>query len=1036
MRFKNSLITRTPLFPLQTDNINIEIFSEAIYLTSPVLYNEYQKLRSNTLTDKKEIQKLDISLYKYQSRAGSRCTPFGLFAGLSIGEYGTESKIVLNADEKKTLRRQTRLDMNVLCTLSQELSKKEYIKPLLKFYPNNSIYQIENYYRYVEYYYNNTRRIHKISKVDFSEYLQLIFNEAMEGKTLCELTTLLLSDDISIEESTNFIDELVGAQLLISELDPTVTGLDFFEVILDTLQRINDKHSSVELLTLLEILNEVKKDLNFLDKNIINDLEHYQTVLTALKNILPDISETNLFQTDLFKEAEISSINIEVQKSIKNCLKFLNKITPQYENRTLNEFKNRFRERYQDSEIPLLQVLDIETGIGYPNKDFNGINELTDDLFLGSSINENELRWDSLQVALHQLITKSIKEQKNQIEISEEDFKGIDFTSKDLPFSASVMFSVLSTATHKIAVNGWGGSSAVNLLGRFAHGSKDILNLVNAITEHEQQQCGESILAEIAHLPESRVGNILARPSFRQYEIPYLAKSSVDKEFQIEASDLFISLKEDRIILRSKRLNKQIIPRLGNAHNFSANALPVYHFLCDLQIQYFSKPYLSFNWGVLADQYTFLPRVEYQNVVLSSAKWNLQKIHFEMLLTTKAEDETINLFFEFKEKHKIPDMFLIVDGDNELLIDTKQTIAIFAFVDLLKHRQSITLEEFLFDADNPLVKDTEGRGFTNECISIVLNDDHKLSNIELNETKTYLSKKQFFIGSEWLYYKFYSGVKTADYILTEKLKPIADYLIENKCIDKWFFIRYNDPETHIRFRLHITDFKHYETIVTLINHELELLVQQDVIFKIQTDTYDRELDRYGDNTIELAESLFYYDSICCADALSLLDAENGNKTRWLFALRTTDQFLNDFGFDIHEKCNLMGNLSQGFFNEHGGKKDLKLQLDNKFRKLRKDVEQVLDRTTNVEKEIIKLIEILKIRTKNNQLIISELNDLKRSNTLQMNMNDFVSSLIHMMLNRLFMAKQRSNEFVIYDLLSRYYKSTIARNKKHISTIPV
>jgi thiopeptide-type bacteriocin biosynthesis protein len=1029
MKFLTDIVIRTPLFPLELKKNDGKIFEEAVYLTSPVLHSEHKKLRSGILSDKKEIQKLNISLYKYHARASSRCTPFGLFAGLSVGRFGSENHVVLNANEKKTLRRQTRLDMNVLCALSQEISKDDCLKPFLKFYPNNSIYQIENYYRYVEYYYNNTQRIHKISKVDFSEYLQLILNEAKKGKNLGELADLLISDDISKDEAINFIDELVTSQLLSSELDPTVTGLHFFDVILNTLQNIHNTHPSSKLSEIIETLIEVKKNIFSLDSNIINDIDSYQIVFSSLKNILPNISETNLFQTDLFKETETSIVDSDIQATIQNALNFLNKISPEIQNKTFDEFKERFVERYENSEIPLLQALDAETGIGYPKKDINGLNDLIDDLFIDSAFENSTLKWNNLEIALHQLITKCIKEKRVQIEISEKDFEGIDFTSKSLPHSVAVMFSVLSVSNNKIAFRGSGSSSAINLLGRFAHGSKDVLNIINSIAEYEEQQCSNNILAEIAHLPEGRVGNILARPSFRKHEIPYLAKSSVDEDFQIDAADLYISLKAGKIILRSKRLNKQIIPRMSNAHNFSVNALPVYHFLCDLQIQYFTKPYTSFDWGVLANQYSFLPRVEYKNVVLSPAKWRFQKLHFEVLLKNKIEDEIIKLFFEFKEKNKLPDLFLIADGDNELLIDTKQTIAILAFVDSLKNRESIILEEFLFDVNNPLVKNTRGQGFTNQCIAIVLNDENRLPDFMLPEPKNFKSQKKYSIGSEWLYYKIYCGVKTADYILTEKLRPIVDQLIENKCIDKWFFIRYNDPENHLRFRLHIANLGRFETILTLINKELEPLIEQGIVFKIQTDTYDRELDRYGDNTIEFAESLFYYDSICCANALNLLDAETGNKIRWLFALRTTDQFLEDFGFSIHQKYDLMENLSQGFFNEHGGKRELKLQLDNKYRKLRKEVEQVLDRTTDKEKEIIELIEILNTRSKNNQPIIDELIFLQKSKNLQLDVNDILCSFIHMMLNRIFMAKQRTNEFVIYDILTRHYKSTIARVKK-------
>jgi hypothetical protein len=49
-------------------------------------------------------------------------------------------------------------------------------------------------------------------------------------------------------------------------------------------------------------------------------------------------------------------------------------------------------------------------------------------------------------------------------------------------------------------------------------------------------------------------------------------------------------------------------------------------------------------------------------------------------------------------------------------------------------------------------------------------------------------KRDFCIGSEWLYYKLYTGVKTADLILLEKLYSVILELKEKNLIIKWFFI--------------------------------------------------------------------------------------------------------------------------------------------------------------------------------------------------------------------------------------------------------
>ena len=150
-------------------------------------------------------------------------------------------------------------------------------------------------------------------------------------------------------------------------------------------------------------------------------------------------------------------------------------------------------------------------------------------------------------------------------------------------------------------------------------------------------------------MPESRIGNILLRPVLRNYEIPYLGKSAMPVENQIQVADLMVSVKNGKIILRSQKLNKEIIPRLSTAHNYSFNALPVYQFLCDLQTQHFEKSGFGFNWGSLSTSYKFLPRAEYKNVILARAKWQLLKSDLQVLLDDKNPDYLKNIAEYFED---------------------------------------------------------------------------------------------------------------------------------------------------------------------------------------------------------------------------------------------------------------------------------------------------------------------------------------------------------------------------------------------------
>src|SRR6185436_6296753 len=101
------------------------------------------------------------------------------------------------------------------------------------------------------------------------------------------------------------------------------------------------------------------------------------------------------------------------------------------------------------------------------------------------------------------------------------------------------------------------------------------------------------------YLPYDRIGNFAQRPLLRGYEIPILGRSGAPIERQIPLGDLTVSVEGDRVILRSRRLGCEVLPRLSNAHNFSeAGHLPVYRFLCQLQDQN-AVGVTSFDFGVL-----------------------------------------------------------------------------------------------------------------------------------------------------------------------------------------------------------------------------------------------------------------------------------------------------------------------------------------------------------------------------------------------------------------------------------------------------
>jgi len=289
-------------------------------------------------------------------------------------------------------------------------------------------------------------------------------------------------------------------------------------------------------------------------------------------------------------------------------------------------------------------------------------------------------------------------------------------------------------------------------------------------------------------------------------------------------------------------------------------------------------------------------------------------------------------------------------------------------------------------------------------------------------------KRTFIIGDEWLYFKFYTGPKTADLILTEMIKPISEQLLSQGMIDYWFFIRYSDPKLHTRVRFHMTDARAVLPIIQMINQVATPFIEQQLIWAVLVDTYQREIERYGVNSMVLSEKLFFHDSRLMVNMLSMIEGDEGELVRWKFALRAVDLFLDDFGLDLEKKQEWVTRGREVFGREFGLTRGLKEQTEKKYRTHRAEIDELMDRKNDEVSEMLPLFQILEQRSAAHQPIVEDILDLDKNNRLMMPLSDLLSSYSHMMINRLFKSKQRLHELVVYDFLHRYYKSEIGRRK--------
>ncbi|WP_347220029.1 lantibiotic dehydratase family protein [Chryseobacterium sp.] len=712
-QFFDEYIVRTPLFSgkkflgaITKDEISDEelknkfaehsVFLEALYLASPDLYEEIIRwLHTEKSLSLKEHQKLKHTLLKYYSRMSTRCTPFGLFSGVGLGEFNEDGKGIQSFEDNLYTDywvRDTKLDMYFLVSLSQHFVKMPEIRNKLLFYPNNTIYRVGTKIRYIEYQYSGGKRDYIISSASLSDELQEVLKFSKQGKTIQELAEILITEEITREDASEFIDELIDNQVLTSEIEPNVSGEDFLDILISVLERLEANEAN--------ILTSIKNQLHELDQNIGNPISNYADIEKQIASFGIEYEQKYLFQTDLYHKHK-TTLSSSWKTELKIAISFLNNITLDSKDIRLEKFKKAFNERFEAQEVPLQYVLDSEIGLGYKQSDaLKGIHPYLDDLMLpGSEKNRNiNIELNPVQKILNEKLQDALLDNQYKIQLLDEDFEGLDEKWDDLPDTISFMTEIISDHDKdKLFLNGSTGSSAATLLGRFCSEKSEIHKLTKTIADKEESLNPEYVLAEVIHLPEARIGNVVRRPTIRQYEIPYMAKSVVPEDNQIAVGDLYISLQNNRIVLRSKRLNKEIRPYLTNAHNYFHNTLPVYHFLSDLYSQEIRNE-LRFSWGGLKDIYKFLPRVEYKNIVLSKASWRISEKEITLLeqLMSNA-DSFLSELKNWRTKRKIPAWIQWVESDNTLTLNLENYDMSMLFIQTVKKKKNIMIEEFLYN---------------------------------------------------------------------------------------------------------------------------------------------------------------------------------------------------------------------------------------------------------------------------------------------------------------------------------------------------
>ncbi|MDN5916015.1 MAG: lantibiotic dehydratase [Pseudonocardia sp.] len=960
---------------------------------------------------------------RYATRMATRPTPFGLFAGCSVGKTGGHS--ALRLAPRHGYRRQTRLDMGYLTALTDALVADPEVRAELPVLPNSSLYRAHGRVRYVETRWQGATRTSHLVAVPLSDSLVAALARAENGATPAEVADAVAGTGVDRVRSEGYVDRLLDRQLLVPDLGVAITGPDPLEPVLRVLRAAPTTKKAAEA------LDRVVEALAVLDGGGLGaDPARYRELARDLDGLPATPEPGRLFQVDMVKPATDARLSEAVIAEITRAVRVLHRLARPPGRTELDRFTETFTRRYEGQEIPLVEALDEEAGVGFGGTD-------PAPLLRGLAFPtrpEERAPWGRREQHLLTRLLSCTTDRRSELVLTRADLDTLagDEDPPPLPDALAVTATLVAAGPAALAedrfsvlIRGAAGPSGARLLGRFCPADPALTAHVRDHLRAEEAAAPDAVFAEIVHLPEGRMGNVLARPVLRDHEIAYLGRSGAPPEARLPADDLLVSVRGGRITLRSARLGRRVIPRMTNAHNFGWRSQPVYRFLCALQ-SHGRAAHLGWTWGPLGVA-PFLPRVRHGRLVLALARWRVTREELQRLgaATGSARYTEVQ---GWRADRGLPRRVELVDGDNRLLVDFDNALSVDSFVTLVRRRTEAILEELYPGPDQLCAEGPEGR-FTHELVvPFTVSRAPKRADTRQPAPQ---SRRRYPPGDRWLYAALYCGPTIADAALHDVLGPLANRLLTEGRAERWFFLRYGDPDHHLRVRFAGDPESLQRTVLPALTRAVTPLVDDGRIWRVVTDTYVPEIERYGGPAaLRLAERVFHADSEAVVAILGRLSPGDAGRTeRWQLALHGMDGLLSGLGFDLPGKLAIVRRLRDGYATEHHLDGAARRPIGARFREQQPDLAALLGPVWPDGHPLVPGFEALARLRAAAESIAPRLRALDAAGELTLPLDELAPSYLHMHANRLLRASQRRQEAVLYDFLTRLYEQRQHRDRR-------
>ncbi|GAA1272948.1 lantibiotic dehydratase [Kitasatospora nipponensis] len=854
------------------------LFMDALRVASPSLARLVESsARPQGLAARSDAQlrRAAVSVVRYEVRLRSRCTPFGLFAGVApvrVGEAASAGGSAVKVSWSQPATSRTRVDLDWLFGLIQRLEREGGLLPHLPLHAHAGI--IPRGGRLVMAAPSNPgAAAGDAARSEVSVRVTLAVTAALAlatagttgGAAIAELTRRF--PQAPPGAAARLLATLVRQEFLITGLRPVLDGGDPLTRVIGVLAEV--ERSAGRPLPLLAALRAIAADRDRYDAAVPGAR---RTELAALEDGMRRLADSErLVHVDVALGAEVRLPQAVADEAARALGVLWRLSAPGPGLPPMRGYHRDFLERYgTDRVVPVLEALDETVGIGAPagyawppsarSEEPGRPADRARDLLLG------------------RLAAAAVREGSREVVLDDALVARLAPAQPDrarLPRSCELFGSLVAADERALSAgdfllvggSGPGPAEAGATFGRFAGLAGPVNEELAAIAFPEAP---DALHLAVAYQPRTtRALNIANSPRTATHQVA-VGLPPDPGAIPVPLDEIGVAATLDHLYPVHLPTGRRLLPHAHHALDVRGQAPNVARFLLELGRDA-SRMYTPWDWGP-AGSAPLLPRVRYGRVVLASATWRLDELREQTGLDPADWPAAVA---GWRQRWGAPERIVLTRYDHRLPLDLTDPWHLEVLRDALAKDGELTAVELPGGEDRPngWLRDAAGEPHLAELALAFVRAPAPAPATAPGQVPVqgqaaepvaappprHPGPRLAEPGGEWLYAKLYLSGRQTEAFLCEQLTPFLAGLPSpaKELIDRWFYLRYRDQDDHLRLRFHGPAQGLWRELVPALRTAVREWSAQGLVGRCVLDGYDPEWERYGGPGAQAAAERFF-----------------------------------------------------------------------------------------------------------------------------------------------------------------------------------